>query len=105
MFTSRSVIFALLIFLAGANACIQCPATVGGIKLSSSTVLNGGILSCKYLGKGRASKVECLFLSVSGNSIEADSRCPSSATIMKKKPPERGICPTQRDSTVDPKEQ
>ncbi|KAG1730111.1 uncharacterized protein EDB91DRAFT_793078 [Suillus paluster] len=32
MFTSRSIMFALLSFLAGANACLQCPDTlnVGG---------------------------------------------------------------------------
>ncbi|KAG1725343.1 uncharacterized protein EDB91DRAFT_1087152 [Suillus paluster] len=45
MFTSRSVIFALLIFLAGANACTQCPATVGGNKVSSATEV-GDMIAC-----------------------------------------------------------
>ncbi|KAG1733600.1 uncharacterized protein EDB91DRAFT_1148305 [Suillus paluster] len=28
MFTSRSIMFALLSFLVGTNACIECPATL-----------------------------------------------------------------------------
>ncbi|KAG1729624.1 uncharacterized protein EDB91DRAFT_1159019 [Suillus paluster] len=75
MFASRSVMFALLSFLAGTNACIQCPATVGGSKLSRYTTLH------------------CWFRSTTSSKMAGDPPCPSFALINWRSPPEYGNCP------------
>ncbi|KAG1734260.1 uncharacterized protein EDB91DRAFT_592586 [Suillus paluster] len=52
MVNSRSIMFALLSFLAGANACIQCPATLkddnGNVLTLSNTFPHGHSTSCNY---------------------------------------------------------
>ncbi|KAG1734267.1 uncharacterized protein EDB91DRAFT_1147167 [Suillus paluster] len=55
MFTSRTIMFALLSFLASANACIQCPATINvgddTMKLSSSGAVGVSDTDCVYSDK------------------------------------------------------
>ncbi|KAG1729632.1 uncharacterized protein EDB91DRAFT_1159031 [Suillus paluster] len=87
MFASRSVMFALLSFLAGVNACIQCPATVGGFKLSSATVLVANIIQCTY------PTLHCWFRYNTADKMAGDPRCPSFAIINRRSPPEYGLCP------------
>ncbi|KAG1727464.1 uncharacterized protein EDB91DRAFT_891255 [Suillus paluster] len=72
MFTSRSIIFALLSFLVGANACIQCPATLkvdGSTSyLDDTSVLNEDVTLCIYHNAkliGDDSSVGCRYWTVS----------------------------------------
>ncbi|KAG1730988.1 uncharacterized protein EDB91DRAFT_1155925 [Suillus paluster] len=51
MFTSPFIMFALVSFLAGANACIRCPATVrvdGGTKKLHDNTTRDQFTYCNY---------------------------------------------------------
>ncbi|KAG1744976.1 uncharacterized protein EDB91DRAFT_1121934 [Suillus paluster] len=69
MLTSCSIIFVLLSFLAGANACIQCPVTLTvenkDIQLTKTTP--GEITTCLYNNgvKIDGLTVQCQYLTVS----------------------------------------
>ncbi|KAG1734225.1 uncharacterized protein EDB91DRAFT_1147076 [Suillus paluster] len=69
MFTSPSIMFALLSFLAGANACIQCPATMrvgGGVNKLRDTNIHDQFTYCNYDHVPLyASNVYCMYNTVS----------------------------------------
>ncbi|KAG1747081.1 uncharacterized protein EDB91DRAFT_1116132 [Suillus paluster] len=82
MFTSRSIIFVLLSFLAGANACIRCPAKVDGIKLSSTVPDDWEhVTVCYYKGKGVTAF--CQYYTINGESLDLSPTCPRKATVIK----------------------
>ncbi|KAG1747083.1 uncharacterized protein EDB91DRAFT_1116146 [Suillus paluster] len=83
MFTSRSIIFALLSFLVGVNACVQCPATVKGIQLSA-TLPDDQVTVCVYNGiNGDGSTVLCQYHTKNGKSSDKSQPCPKKATVKK----------------------
>ncbi|KAG1723725.1 uncharacterized protein EDB91DRAFT_160688 [Suillus paluster] len=68
MFTSRSIMFALLSFLAGANACIQCPASIevdGSVADHYLTLPNDQYTICIYYNDQLPSGETCRYGTVS----------------------------------------
>ncbi|KAG1734270.1 uncharacterized protein EDB91DRAFT_1147170 [Suillus paluster] len=74
MSTSRTIIFALLSFLAGVNACLQCAASLdvdGSAVALSKTFLNDGVRYCIY-----GSSANCQYDAKDGLFVEGDDACP-----------------------------
>ncbi|KAG1726177.1 uncharacterized protein EDB91DRAFT_1166640 [Suillus paluster] len=77
MFTSRSIIFALLSFLVGVNAakCVQCPATVwdNGTTRKLTKTSPGTVTVCTY------GPVSCRYLTSSRQIVGGAQACPLTA--------------------------
>ncbi|KAG1726642.1 uncharacterized protein EDB91DRAFT_1166084 [Suillus paluster] len=88
MLTSRSIIFALLIFIAGANACPQCPLTVewaGGF-MKRENILPGPVAHttlCLYIDiKNSVSPgVECVYETATGKLTKKLGHCPATVPV------------------------
>ncbi|KAG1734217.1 uncharacterized protein EDB91DRAFT_1147063 [Suillus paluster] len=89
MFTSPSIIFALISFLAGANAyvCVKCSATLnysGGTTLYTiGTRVEGQNTYCIYQRQPWYEKapVSCAYNTNSGMFQAGDKNCPATATV------------------------
>ncbi|KAG1727451.1 uncharacterized protein EDB91DRAFT_1163864 [Suillus paluster] len=79
--------FSLLIFLAGANACPQCPPTVGwdggSMKLLPQNIPAGRTTSCFYLdGPNSSSPVEkCVYETATGKLTKKLGHCPATVPV------------------------
>ncbi|KAG1734227.1 uncharacterized protein EDB91DRAFT_1147085 [Suillus paluster] len=84
MFTSPSIIF-VLSFLAGANACVQCPATLnvcGSAKKLYDAFTNGQFTYCTYDHvPPESSSVFCTYHTGNGESAGGYESCPATATV------------------------
>ncbi|KAG1734256.1 uncharacterized protein EDB91DRAFT_1147101 [Suillus paluster] len=81
MFSSRSIMFALLSFLAGANACIQCPRILnyeGTLMKLLSTVPKGRVTYCNY-----SPPVNCQYYTNNGRMSGGPNFCPGTAIVKK----------------------
>ncbi|KAG1722695.1 uncharacterized protein EDB91DRAFT_1174344 [Suillus paluster] len=89
MFTSRSIMFALFSFLAGANACIQCPPTLQ-VDGSTSTLAESFPLGdhkhlfCVYNNdklKGYDASVSCEYDIANGRFSKGYESCEAKVTV------------------------
>ncbi|KAG1723366.1 uncharacterized protein EDB91DRAFT_1173082 [Suillus paluster] len=88
MFTSRTIIFASLSFLAGANACVQCPATVkdgvSAIKVYDVTT-DSQTTFCMYYNSNDANgdgpTIFCQYHTRNGQFIDGHKSCARTATV------------------------
>ncbi|KAG1720352.1 uncharacterized protein EDB91DRAFT_1178145 [Suillus paluster] len=88
MLTSRSIIFALLIFLTGANACVKCPPTVwwDGGSMSLLKTIPGPVAhttSCLYADvQNSGSPVEqCVYETATGKLTKKLGHCPATVPV------------------------
>ncbi|KAG1734218.1 uncharacterized protein EDB91DRAFT_1147068, partial [Suillus paluster] len=86
MFTSRSIMFALISFLAGANACVQCPATVrvgGSTKKLRDTNTLDNFTYCNYDDVTLySSTIYCMYHPDNGKLVaDQFDFCPAAATV------------------------
>ncbi|KAG1730100.1 uncharacterized protein EDB91DRAFT_1157772 [Suillus paluster] len=78
MFTSRHIIFALLSFLASANACIQCPASLRVNNHDTDLIKTtpGDKTVCLYGGaESDGSAITCRYSNI-GLLIHGNKACP-----------------------------
>ncbi|KAG1730103.1 uncharacterized protein EDB91DRAFT_1157805 [Suillus paluster] len=90
MFTSRTIIFALLSFIAGANACIKCPATLklDGVDTKLyDTYPDNQVTFCYYsnpkVAGGVDPSVYCQYYTDTGVWLGGIKSCSSKATVAK----------------------
>ncbi|KAG1723079.1 uncharacterized protein EDB91DRAFT_1173650 [Suillus paluster] len=87
MFTSFAIMFALLSFLAGANACIECPARVkvdGSTSHLHETFPTDQFTYCSYDNVhliGDDSSVGCAYDNETGKLSLGYQSCPATATV------------------------
>ncbi|KAG1720504.1 uncharacterized protein EDB91DRAFT_1177988 [Suillus paluster] len=89
MLISRSIIFAVLSFLAGANACVQCPATLQVDDRTSHLyeafpLVKNQSRFCVYNDdklNGDDSSVACEYDIENGQLVEGYRSCPYKATV------------------------
>ncbi|KAG1720349.1 uncharacterized protein EDB91DRAFT_1178110 [Suillus paluster] len=88
MFTSRSIMFALLSFLTGASACIQCPSTLqvdGSTSyLGETSNLTDEVTYCEYSNAkliGSDSAVACRYYTKTGQIEDGYHSCPATVSV------------------------
>ncbi|KAG1727465.1 uncharacterized protein EDB91DRAFT_1163894 [Suillus paluster] len=86
MFTSRSIIFVLLSFLASTDACVQCPAKMQVDSINMyifDTFVDDKITFCIYNGKtSDGSAVYCNY-TAKGKIQAGNQSCPRAANVLK----------------------
>ncbi|KAG1744099.1 uncharacterized protein EDB91DRAFT_1124488 [Suillus paluster] len=84
MLPSRFIMFALLSFLAGVNACVQCPATVmfEGSATKLAQTIPGDVISCIYR-KSTSPALVCRYDVIFGYNIEGHDYCPTFAIVKR----------------------
>ncbi|KAG1726639.1 uncharacterized protein EDB91DRAFT_1166062 [Suillus paluster] len=84
MFASHSIMFALLGFLAGANACIDCPAAIkinGNVVKLQGTTPYGTLTHCFYLDNNTGLSASCTYYTANGRLETGASTCPRTVTV------------------------
>ncbi|KAG1740445.1 uncharacterized protein EDB91DRAFT_1132453, partial [Suillus paluster] len=87
MFTSRSIIFALISFLAGANACVQCPATLNTnsrVMKLHNTLPDVSFTACVYdINNSGGPTVSCQYDNDDGELVYGFQSCPRAVIASK----------------------